>query len=100
MTKSRIPQAKILKILRENELGTPIPELLERYNISLATFYNWKKKYKEHDIAESTRLADLEEENDRLKRMYADLSLENMFLKHEWEKMMAQMKDKENTKRK
>lgn len=92
MTKSRIPQAKILKILRENELGTSIPEILDKYNISLATFYNWKKRYKGLDIAESTRLADLEEENDRLKRMYADLSLENLFLKHEWEKMMNRTK--------
>lgn len=81
MNKPKFPQAKIKKILREHEVGLPVQEILTKYGISMATFYNWKKKFEGLNLAESCRIVELEEENDRLKRMFAELSLENMTLR-------------------
>ena len=86
MNKPKFPQSKIKKILREHEVGMPIQDILKKYGISMATFYNWRKKFEGINLSESCRIVELEEENDRLKRMFAELSLENMTLRKKLEK--------------
>ena len=86
MTKKRFAESQIYRILQENENGTTIPALIKKYGISQATIYNWRVKYGGMNISEIHRLNELEEENDRLKRMFADLSLENLVLKGKLEK--------------
>jgi putative transposase len=81
MNKTRFPQSKIRKILKEHDDGSAIKDLLKKYGISMATFYNWRKKYGNIHNADSSRVAYLEEENERLKRMFAELSLENLSLR-------------------
>lgn len=86
MAKKRFSESQIYRILQENENGTPIPLLIKKYGISQATIYNWRVKYGGMNISEIQRINELEEENDRLKRMFADLSLENLILKGKLEK--------------
>ena len=86
MTKKRFAESQIYRILQENEAGVSIPTLLKKYGVSQATIYNWRIKYGGMNISEIRRLNELEEENDRLKRMFADLSLENHLLKGKLEK--------------
>lgn len=85
MTK-RFAESQIYRILQENEAGIPIASLIKKYGVSQATIYNWKIKYKGMNISEIRRVNELEEENDRLKRMFADISLENLILKSKLEK--------------
>lgn len=85
MTKKRFTESQIYRILQENESGVPIPSLIKKYRVSQATIYNWRIKYSDMNISEIRRLNELEEENDRLKRMFADLSLENLVLKRKME---------------
>jgi len=86
MAKKRFAESQIYRILQENEAGVPIQDLITKYGISQATIYNWKIKYGGMNITEMRRINELQEENDRLKRMFADLSLENMTLKSRLEK--------------
>jgi putative transposase len=86
MTRKRFAESQIYRILQENQSGVPIPALIKKYGISQATIYNWRVKYGDMNISEIHRLNELEEENDRLKRMFADLSLENLILKGKLEK--------------
>jgi putative transposase len=75
MKKSRFTEEKIIATLREAEAGAKVSELCRRNGISEATFYNWKSRYGGMDVSQLRRLKDLEGENARLKRMYAELSL-------------------------
>jgi len=86
MTKKRFTESQIYRILQENESGRSISDLIIKYGVSQATIYNWRSKYGGMNISEIHRLDELEEENDRLKRMFADLSLENLILKGKLEK--------------
>ena len=86
MRRSRFTEEQIVTILKEHEAGTPTAELVRRHGISRNTFYNWKKKYGGMDASQLKRLKELEEENRRLKRMYADISLDHMLLKEVLEK--------------
>lgn len=86
MAKKRFKEIEIKQILREYDNGTSIPEIIATYGISQATFYNWKAKYTSFSSNDLLKLNKLKEENDRLKRMYADLSLENLSLKAQLEK--------------
>ena len=86
MTKKRFAASQIYRILQENETGVPIPALIKKYGVSQASIYNWRIKYLGMNISEIRRLKELEEENDRLKRMFADLSLENLVLKGKLER--------------
>lgn len=81
MKKSKFNETKILAILKEAEAGMAVSEISRKYGVSSATFYNWKSKYAGMSGSEIRRMRQLEEENKRLKQMYADLSLENTVLK-------------------
>jgi len=77
MKKSKFSESQIVAILREGEAGLPVAQLMRKYGISQATYYNWKAKYGGTSVAELKRLKELEAENAKLKRMYAELALEN-----------------------
>lgn len=81
MKKSRYSETQIVSILKKHEAGIKVADLCREYGISDATFYNWKAKYGGLDVRELKRLKDLEVENANLKKMYAELSLENYALK-------------------
>jgi putative transposase len=80
MKKSKFSESQIAFILRQAEEGTAISEVCRKAGISEATFYNWRKKYGGLLPSEMKRLKQLEEENSRLKRIVADLSLDKEML--------------------
>lgn len=86
MKKSRFSETRVVKILKESEAGVAVDELSRRHGFSKSTFYKWKAKYGGLDVSQLKRLKELEEENRKLKEMYADLSLEHKFLKDVVEK--------------
>jgi putative transposase len=81
MRQSKFTETQIVSILKEADAGRPVNELWRKHGISSATYYKWKAKYGGLDASDVKRLKELEHENSRLKRMYADLSLENAALK-------------------
>lgn len=81
MRKSRFTESQILKILKEVEGGRKVADVCREYGVSQATYYSWKSKYGGMDASDIRRLKELEEENRKLKRMFANLSLENEALK-------------------
>lgn len=88
MKKSRFTETQIVSILKKQEAGLKVSELCREYGISDATFYNWKAKYGGMEVQDVKRLKQLEEENNKLKKMFADLSLENHALKDLIEKKL------------
>lgn len=86
MKKSRFTEAQIVKILKEVEAGRMVKEVCREYGMSDATYYNWKAKYGGMEASDIKRLKDLEDENRKLKQMYAELSLEHKVLKDVIEK--------------
>ena len=88
MKRSRFTETKVVSILKEGEAGIAVPELCRSHGISRATYYNWKAKYGGMEASDLKRLKELEEENRRLKQMYADLSLEHKVLKDIVEKKL------------
>ncbi len=72
MKKSRFSDSQIIAVLKQAEGGTPVPELCREHGISSATFYKWRAKYGGMDAALMARLKELEAENVRLKKMYAE----------------------------
>jgi putative transposase len=81
MKKSQFTESQILAVLKEGEAGVPVAQIMRKHGISQATYYNWKSKYGGASVAELKRLKELEAENAKLKRMYADLALENAAVK-------------------
>jgi putative transposase len=81
MRKSRFNESQIVAILKEGGAQVPVGQILRKHGISQATYYNWKSKYGGATVAELRRLKELEAENAKLKRMYADLALENAAIK-------------------
>ena len=72
MKKSRYTDSQIMEILKQAEAGTPIPELCREHGISAASFYKWRAKYDGMDASLMARMKEPEEENRRLKKMYAE----------------------------
>ena len=88
MKRSKYSDTQIVSILREAEAGLPVKEICRKYGISSASYYNWKSKFGGLNVSELKRNRELEAENAKLKRMYADLALENTALKDLIEKKL------------
>ncbi len=88
MKRKRYSEQKIVKILKEAEAGVPVAELSRQYGFSQSAFYKWKGKYGGMDMSQLRRLKELEEENRKLKQMYAELSLDHKLLKEIVEKKL------------
>ena len=80
MRASKFTDAQKAFIIRQGESGTPVEEICRKAGISQATYFNWKKKYAGMMPSEMKRLRELEDENGRLKRIVADLSLDKEML--------------------
>ena len=76
MKLSRFTDSQIIAILKQAEAGSPVPELCREHGMSSATFYKWRSKFGGMDASLMSRLKELEEENRRLKKMYADERIE------------------------
>jgi len=72
MKLSRFTDSQIIHILKQAEVGSPVPELCREHGMSSATFYKWRSKFGGMDASLMSRLKELEDENRRLKKMYAD----------------------------
>ena len=81
MRKSRFTEGQIIASIKEFEAGKAISDICIGLGVNKATFYNWKKKYAGMEAQDLKRLKELEEENRRLKKMYAELAMDNMVLK-------------------
>lgn len=81
MKKSKFTESQIVAILKEGDAGVAVADIVRKHGISAATYYNWKSKYAGVAVSELKRLRELETENAKLKRMYAELALENAAIK-------------------
>ena len=81
MKKSKFSESQIVAILKEGEAGVAVAELVRKHGISTATYYSWKSKYAGVEVSDLKRMKELETENAKLKRMYAELALENAAIK-------------------
>lgn len=81
MKKSRFTESQIFSILKEVDAGMKVETVCRKHGISNATYYNWKSKYGGMDTSELKRMRELEEENTKLKKMFADVSLQNQAMK-------------------
>ena len=81
MKKSRFTETQIVSILKQADAGMPVKDLCRQAGISQTTYYQWKSRYGGMDASDLKRVKELEGENARLKRLYADLALENAAMK-------------------
>jgi putative transposase len=81
MKKRRFTEEKIIKILKRHEAGESPKELCREFGVHETTFYGWRRKFSGMEISEARRLRELEDENHKLKRIVADLTLDNTMLK-------------------
>jgi putative transposase len=88
MKKSRFSEQQIINILKQADAGIKVQDLCRQHGISDATYYKWKSKYGGMDASDIKRLREVEAENSKLKRMFADLALENRALKDLIEKKL------------
>jgi putative transposase len=79
--KSRFSNVQVLSILRQAEGGMAVPELCREHQISAATFYKWRAKFGGMDASMMSELKSMQDENRRLKKMFAELSMQNELLK-------------------
>ena len=77
MRKSKFSETQIVAFLKQAESGIPIPAICREQGIGLSTFYKWRSQYGGMEASDVQRLKELEEENRKLKQMYADLSLKS-----------------------
>jgi len=89
MKNKRFTEAQIFAILKEGESGALIvPDLCRKHNVGQSTYYQWKSKYGGMQVSDLAKLKALEDENRKLKKMFADVSLQNMALKDVIEKKL------------
>ncbi len=88
MKQARFTETQIVSILKEAETGIKVKDLCRKHGISDATYYNWKSKYGGMEASDLKRMKELESESSKLKRMYADLALENRALRDLIEKKL------------
>ena len=88
MRRKKYTEEQIIQVLKEGEAGASVADLTRKYEMSDASYYNWKANYAGLSVSELKRLKALEEENRRLKQMYANLSLEHTILKDIVEKKL------------
>ena len=81
MKKSRYTEPRIIEVLKDVDAGRKVEEVCRQHGISSATYYNWKSKYGGMEASDVKRLKELEEENAKLKKMVADVNLENNAIK-------------------
>lgn len=81
MKRSRFSETQVVAILKEGEAGRPVAEICREHGIASATYYQWESKYGGMEASDLKRMRELEDENSRLKKMYADLALENRAIK-------------------
>ena len=81
MKTSRFTDSQIIGVLKQAEAGTPVPELCREHGISSATFYKWRSKIGGMEVSMVARMKELEDENRRLKKMYAEAQLSADLLK-------------------
>lgn len=81
MKRSKFSETQIVAILKEGEVGRAVVEICREHGIASATYYQWKSKYGGLEASDLKRMRELEDENNRLKKMYADLALENRAIK-------------------
>ena len=81
MKKSRFTDSQIIAVLKQAESGTPVPDLCRQHGISSATFYKWRSKFGGMDASMLSQLKELQDENRRLKKMYAEAQLSADLLK-------------------
>ena len=86
MIKSKYSDSQIMSILKQGASGVPVPEILREHGISSATFYKWRSRYGGMDLPMIAKLKELEAENARLKKMYAEERLKADILKEVLEK--------------
>lgn len=88
MRRSRFQESQIVRILKEVEGGRNVRDVCREHGVSETTYYKWKSKYGGMEVSDIRRLKELEEENRKLKQMYAEVSLENRALKDIIEKKL------------
>jgi putative transposase len=88
MRRSRFSEAQIVGMLKEAELGKTVEEVCRSHGISAATFYKWRSKYGGLEASDLKKMRELEQQHSQLKRMYADLAMENNALKDLIEKKL------------
>jgi putative transposase len=81
MRKSKFSESQIAAVLKEVESGVAVADVARKHGISSGTFYQWRSRYGGMSVSDMQRLRELEQENARLKRMYADLSLDHALIK-------------------
>lgn len=88
MRKARFTEHQIIAVIKSDEAGRTVKDVCREAGISEATYYNWKSRYGGMEASDIKKIKDLEDENRRLKQMFADLSLENQALKDVIEKKL------------
>ncbi len=88
MKKARFTETQIVAILKEADSGVPVKDICRKHGISDATYYNWKSKYGGMDASDLKKMKEMERELSQLKRMYADMALENRALRDLIEKKL------------
>ena len=87
MKKSKFTESQIFEMLKQSEAGIAAADICRENGVSAATFYKWKAKYSGIDTSMMKRLRELEDENSRLKRMYANAAMDNEILKETLKKL-------------